>query len=130
MTWINLQHDASLEELATIEWAAGTRLATWPDFNPRENLDQLAALAAAVDLVITVDNSTAHLAGAVGAVAWVLLPAAADWRWFTGRRDSPWYPGVELFRQSDPGKWDDVIAQVAWRLTSLAEAKRAQRSAA
>ena len=130
VAWVNLQYDATPEELASIEWAGGARLASWPDFSPREDLDRLAALALACDLVVTVDNSTAHLAGAVGATTWVLLPAAADWRWFTGRRDSPWYPGVELFRQTQAGAWDDVIAQLIWRLSSLAEAKRVQRAAA
>lgn len=77
--------------------------------------DGLVALAAAIanlDLVITVDTLAAHLAGALGKPAWVLLQHAADWRWMTDRNDSPWYPGMRLFRQSAAGNWRDVIGDV------------------
>jgi ADP-heptose:LPS heptosyltransferase len=70
-----------------------------------------------MDLVITVDTITAHMAGALGVPTWVLLPWDADWRWMTNRRDSPWYPRTALFRQSTPGRWDDVIERVADALT-------------
>lgn len=74
-----------------------------------------AALIESVDLLITVDTSAAHLAGALGKPCWVLLPAyMTDWRWLQGRDDSPWYPGVlRLFRQSSRADWSPVIAAIA-----------------
>lgn len=78
-----------------------------------------AALIDAMDLVITVDTSAAHLAGALCKPCWVLLPAyMTDWRWLQQRSDSPWYPGVmRLFRQQERGRWADVVAQVAQALS-------------
>ena len=71
-----------------------------------------AALIAALDLVISVDTSVVHLAGALGKPVWVLNRYDACWRWLYGRTDSPWYPTARLFRQSSYGDWDGVIAQV------------------
>jgi Tfp pilus assembly protein PilF len=71
-----------------------------------------AALVDQLDLVISVDTSVAHLAGALGQPAWVLLPFAPDWRWLLGREDTPWYPTLRLFRQSAPGDWSAVIQRV------------------
>lgn len=74
-----------------------------------------AAIVSQLDLVITVDTAVAHVAGAVGTETWVMIPAInADWRWPVGRADSPWYPGVmRVFRQREPGRWDDVVAEIA-----------------
>ncbi len=68
------------------------------------------AIVDALDVVITVDTSLAHLAGAMGKRVCVLLPYAPDWRWLTGRGDSPWYPTARLFRQAAPGDWNTPIA--------------------
>ncbi len=75
-------------------------------------LDDTAAAIAALDLVIAVDTSIAHLAGALGKPVWILLPFAPDWRWLLDRGDSPWYPTARLFRQSRRDDWSDVIARV------------------
>ena len=71
-----------------------------------------AGLIAALDLVISVDTSVAHLAGALGRPVWLLSRADACWRWLHGREDSPWYPTMRLFRQRAPGDWQGVIGRV------------------
>lgn len=68
-----------------------------------------AALCEQLDLVISVDSSVAHLAGALGRETWLLLPFNADWRWLLRRADSPWYPGMRLLRQPVAGDWDAVL---------------------
>ncbi|HEX3699173.1 MAG TPA: glycosyltransferase family 9 protein, partial [Phenylobacterium sp.] len=79
-----------------------------------------AAILAALDLVVSVDTSAAHLAGAMGKPCWVLLPAAdTDWRWLRGRSDSPWYPSMRLYRQAPGAGWAPVIARVARDLQRL-----------
>ena len=75
-----------------------------------------AALIAELDLIITVDTSIAHLAGALARPTWVLLPFAPDWRWQLGREDNPWYPTLGLFRQPSPRDWQSVVARVQARL--------------
>jgi tetratricopeptide (TPR) repeat protein len=71
-----------------------------------------AALIANLDLVISVDTAVAHLAAALGKPVWLLDRFDACWRWFTGRRDSPWYPSLRIYRQPQPGDWDTVLAAV------------------
>ncbi|MHB8474354.1 MAG: tetratricopeptide repeat protein, partial [Gammaproteobacteria bacterium] len=71
-----------------------------------------AALLANLDLIISVDTSVVHLAGAMGKVVWALLPFAPDWRWLLDREDSPWYPTMRLFRQPQPGDWVSVMESV------------------
>jgi hypothetical protein len=78
-----------------------------------------AGLVTQLDLVISVDTSVAHLAGALGRPIWILLPCAPDWRWLLGRADSPWYPTMRLFRQPQPGDWKAVIDQVGCELGRL-----------
>ncbi|MBP1691523.1 MAG: glycosyl transferase group 1, partial [Bacteroidetes bacterium] len=78
-----------------------------------------AGLLSQLDLVITVDTMIAHLAGALGKPVWVLLPFAPDWRWMLERDDSPWYPGMRLFRQTHPGDWAAVVQRVIRDLAEL-----------
>lgn len=78
-----------------------------------------AAQMASLDLVITVDTSIAHLAGALGRPVWVLLSSNADWRWMDGRNDSPWYPNARLFRQVRHGEWAPVLESVRLALHQL-----------
>ncbi|QDQ81823.1 tetratricopeptide repeat protein [Paraburkholderia megapolitana] len=80
-----------------------------------------AALVETLDLVISVDTSVVHLAGATGRPVWVLLPRAPDWRWLLEREDSPWYPTARLFRQTRPGDWPDVIGRVRDALIDTAQ---------
>ena len=75
----------------------------------------------ALDLVITVDTSVAHLAGALGKPVWVLLPWVTDWRWLLNREDNPWYPTMRLFRQKKGEDWADVIARVEKELKAVVQ---------
>ena len=76
-------------------------------------MDDTAALCACMDLVIAVDTSVAHLAGALGLPVWVLLPHMPDWRWLLARSDSPWYPSARLYRQQRAGDWAAPLAQIS-----------------
>jgi len=78
-----------------------------------------AALIANLDLVISVDTSVVHLAAALGKQVWLLDRFDSCWRWLVGRRDSPWYPNLRLYRQPQPGDWDSVIAEIVSDLRSL-----------
>jgi len=71
-----------------------------------------AAIIENLDLVISADSAPAHLAGALGATVWVALKHVPDWRWLLGRDDSPWYPSMRLFRQTEPGNWDSVFRDI------------------
>jgi ADP-heptose:LPS heptosyltransferase len=74
-------------------------------------LDTIAVLDQ-LDLIVTVDTSVGHLAGAMGRPVWIMLPFAPDWRWLLDRSDSPWYPTVRLFRQKVPKQWQQVMDEV------------------
>jgi hypothetical protein len=91
---------------------------------------RLAALVRQLDLVITTDTLAAHLAGALGTPAWVMLQYTADWRWQHNRNDSPWYPSLRLFRQPRAGDWESVIASVQIDLSLLAKQFARERLAA
>jgi tetratricopeptide (TPR) repeat protein len=99
------------------------RLRQWPDVvHVGEQLADFADTAAIIsmlDLVISVDTSVAHLAGAMARPVWILLPMVPDFRWLLDRTDSPWYPTARLFRQSKLGDWDSVLANVKAALSAL-----------
>jgi tetratricopeptide (TPR) repeat protein len=83
-----------------------------------------AAVMSQVDLVITSDTAVAHLAGALGVPVWVVLSAAADWRWLRNRDESPWYPTMRLFRQMELGNWAEVLECVATAAAGYLEERR------
>lgn len=87
-------------------------LTVFDDLDTKDAFMDSAALIKAMDLIITVDTSIAHLAGGLGVPVWLLLPHNADWRWLLNRNDSPWYPTMRLFRQPAPGDWLSVIEAV------------------
>jgi ADP-heptose:LPS heptosyltransferase len=78
-----------------------------------------AVLIDLVDLVITIDTSVAHLAGAMGKPVWIVLPYDSEWRWLFDRNDSPWYPSARLFRQHEIGNWAGVIEEVKSELRMI-----------
>ena len=79
-----------------------------------------AALIENLDLVISIDTSVAHLAGALNKPVWLLNRLESEWRWMLNRSDSPWYPSMRIFRQKYLREWDDVIADVKIELGQLA----------
>ncbi|MFD2232942.1 tetratricopeptide repeat protein [Phaeospirillum tilakii] len=109
ISFVSLQKGARPDDAAALAGRAplldlGPELADFTD---------TAAVLAGLDLVISVDTSVIHLAGALGRPGWLLLPFDPDWRWLLERQDSPWYPTLRLFRQPAPGAWDPVIADLA-----------------
>ena len=106
----------------------GRRAAESPlqDLSPfLSDFAETAALIAAVDLVLTVDTAVAHVAGAIGKPAWLMLPHAPDWRWLLSRNDTPWYASLRLFRQPAVGDWRAVAAAVAASLVTWRDAQHA-----
>jgi hypothetical protein len=79
-----------------------------------------AACLQHLDLLVTVDTSVAHLAGALGRPVWMMLPACNDWRWLLRRTDSPWYPTLKLFRQGQLGDWTGVLQEIRIECAALA----------
>jgi len=127
--WVSLQygdHDALTKQAD----AAGVSLVFDRSVDQTVDLDRFAAQVAAMDLVITIDNSVAHLAGALGVPAWVMLPSPADWRWMLDRDDSPWYRSVRLFRQerqtSAGGGWEAVVERMAAALSQGVDGEAGQ----
>jgi len=110
--FINLQYGDCETELLEAREQYGLEIHAWPDVDPLKDLDDFAALVSVLDLVISVDNSTVHMAGASGTPAWVLLPCISDWRWLLDRDDSPWYSSVRLYRQPIVDDWDAVFNRV------------------
>ena len=117
-SFLSLQVPARAEDLAALPPGRVVNLA--PDL--RDFADTAAAVSA-LDLVISVDTAAAHLAGALGRPAWLLLPHIAEWRWLVGRNDSPWYPSLRLFRQRAAADWAELIDRVGAALTARSGAE-------
>jgi len=114
--FINLQYGDCSGELREAGDTLGVTIHHWEDADPLKDLDGFAAQVSALDLVISVDNATVHMAGALGIPVWTLLPFACDWRWMREYEDTPWYKTVRLFRQSTQGAWDKVFERVTSNL--------------
>jgi Flp pilus assembly protein TadD len=110
---ISLQKGPGTEQLDTFaDCFPVTRLGPDVDESAGAFMDT-AAIIGNLDLVICSDSAVAHVAGALGAPVWVVLPFVPDWRWLLKREDSPWYPSMRLFRQREPGNWAEVFERVA-----------------
>lgn len=116
---INLQYGDCVDELAEIERVSGAKVCDWPDADPLLDMDAFAAKIAALDLVVSVDNSTVHLAGALGVPTWALLAHAPGWRWTLGDTRSVWYSSVRLFRQPARGDWTSVFEHITRLLSRI-----------
>jgi tetratricopeptide (TPR) repeat protein len=103
IAWINLQLGPGREQIQTLQ----APIHDWGD--EQINFAETAALMAELDLIITVDTSIAHAAGALGIPVWIMLTHVPDFRWLMRRNDSPWYPTARLFRQTAPGDWASVV---------------------
>lgn len=108
----------SLSEAVAAEFAALPGVRQIDREFARGDLEDAAEFVRGLARLITVDTAAAHLAGAMGKPTWLLLPYKGDWRWMTGRADSPWYPSVRLFRQAAPGDWASVLAEVRLALAT------------
>ena len=113
--WICLQKEIKEKDLGVLRQDG--RIAYFGD--DLRDFSDTAALLDQMDLVITIDTSVAHLAGAMGKPVWVLLHYNSDWRWLLDRDDSPWYPSARLFRQQQIGDWAGVIDRVGSELRSV-----------
>ena len=105
---MSLQYDVRETDRATL--ANCTGIVPLPE--DAWGFAETAAVIANLDLVVSVDTATAHLAGALGRRVFVLLASAPDWRWLLGRDDSPWYPTARLFRRRPGETWDPVVGRV------------------
>jgi tetratricopeptide (TPR) repeat protein len=117
---VNLQKDARDNEITALN-IMGPFLDAAPDL---QDFADTAALIANLDLVISVDTSVCHLAGALGIPVWTLIPHAPDWRWLMTREDSPWYPSMRLFRQPKIGDWRSVVKKLGIEIEQLLHGDR------
>lgn len=117
--FVSLQYTADArDDIEALRARHGIDIAHWPE--AIADYDQTAALAGAVDLVVSVCTSLVHLAGALGRPAWVLVPVGPEWRYGNTGTTMPWYPSVRLFRQTAYRDWEPVIAAVAAELHGTA----------
>ena len=113
--FINVQYGDHAGEIAAFNQKVSQPLHSFADIDPMRDMDGLAALLCALDLVISVDNSTVHLAGALGVPTWMLCPFSANWRWTQHGEETFWYDSVRLFRQDKTSstEWSPVIHRIA-----------------
>lgn len=105
--YFRLQNDVRPADQVTLQ--ANPQIISLGEF---PSFESTAALCECLDLVVCVDTSVAHLAGALGKRTWMLIPYVPDWRWMRDREDTPWYPNLKLYRQRQAGDWDEVLDRV------------------
>ena len=114
--WFVLQREATAADLAGLPEGLPVSIL------PAQHLEGFEAIGAVIeelDLVVSIDTVTAHLAGALGKPLWLVLPAFFEWRWHSHLEDSPWYPSARFFRQQVPGSWTDPLQQLVTALTEM-----------
>jgi tetratricopeptide (TPR) repeat protein len=117
--FVSLQYGDHTDELAETRERFGVDIFVDPEIDQMKSLEQFAAQVAATDLVVSITNTTVHMAGALGQPVWTMLPHAAHWRYRQNTEETMWYPHMRLFRQTEPWRWDDVIARVAKELAAF-----------
>ncbi|MBV9120806.1 MAG: tetratricopeptide repeat protein [Chloroflexi bacterium] len=120
--WFSLQKGAAASQLAELRSGLsvvdlGAGITDFAD---------TAAIVSQLDLVVSIDTSVAHLAGALGKPLWLLLTWNPDWRWLLDRDDSPWYPTARLFRQASPGDWRGVVERLGAELVELVKERKGE----
>ncbi|HCX14109.1 MAG TPA: hypothetical protein DGZ24_02185 [Rhodospirillaceae bacterium] len=116
--FVSLQYGNCAAEIHEVNNALSSRITLDTEIESSDEMDTFAAQVAAMDLVISISNTTVHIAGALGKPVWALVPKGpgAHWYWFQNRDDSPWYPSLRMFRQKKQGQWDETIGEVAEQL--------------
>lgn len=109
--WFSLQKEPDPDKA---QWISSGKLIDWTD--ELTNFDETAALATNLDLIISIDTSVAHLAGALGKPVWLFNRHSSEWRWMHGREDSPWYPTMQIFTQKTASDWGEVVSHMAAKL--------------
>ena len=122
--FINLQYGDVIDEINEFTAATGIPIYSDGQVDSSKDLDDFFAQVAAMDLVVSIANSTAHIAGSLGKPALIFLPHVPDWRWMLDRTDSLWYPEITLLRQSREGSWSDVLQQAKTALTQIYAIRR------
>lgn len=127
--FVDLQYGDTSAERESIHGEFGVEITHLDEIDNTQDIDGLAALIEACDAVLTVSNTTAHIAGALGKPVWIMMPHAQGrlWYWFQNRRDSPWYPGARLIRQQPGQSWADVVAALAPEMSEFARTLKAGR---
>ncbi len=118
-TFISLQYGDVDNDLLALKEHSGISVFNDRSVDPIIDMDTFAAQIAALDLVISIDNSTAHLAGALGVPTWMFVPYIPDWRWFLDGDDSPWYGSLKMYRQGEDQDWGPVIDRISQDLEGL-----------
>ena len=117
--FINLQYGDTLEERRKFKFNHGIELVNFDELDLMNDFEGLVALMKSCDLVITITNMTSQFSGAIGSKTWVIVPVYTQWNWFHDRNDSLWYPNVQLFRQQQYGKWEDVLDKIYNKISNL-----------
>jgi ADP-heptose:LPS heptosyltransferase len=113
-------------DVSAVQAATGVEVLHVDTVDNRQDLDGLAALISTCDVVVTISNTTAHLAGALGIPTLLMLPTgvARHWYWHEGRVDSPWYPSMKIFRQRAVADWGGVFAEVGEALQAYSSKRK------
>ena len=122
--FVSLQYGNVESDVAAAKETLGVEVIIDAEIDPITDLDQAAAQIAAMNLVITIDNTATNIAGAIGQEAWVIIPKIPEWRWGLSGEDVPWYPTVRPFRQLEQNDWSGVLTSVAEALSEKVSNQR------
>ncbi len=117
VTFVDLQYGDTFAQREALQKQTEIEIIHDDTVDQLVDLDAFASQVAAMDMVVSISNTTAHMAGALGVPTWILLSEVPLWRWFQDRADSPWYPSLRLFRQRQSEKWERILGEVALALS-------------